>query len=471
MRNLEDLLYPLLTSYKKSPQFIKNVAGGLYSILPEKIVFGNVYNYFRSHIELSDSYSKEDILNYQWSEIEKVLDTAFSSIPFYQSLYAEYGINRNHIQNFNDFEKLPIINKALVRSNIEFMINDKLKKRKLRMNTGGSSGSPLEFFIHKGITRPKERAFLNSFFKSIGYHRKYKTATFRGDTVPGNDLYMYDPIRRNFIFSSYRVTPDNIKRIVFDLNKIGPKYLFGYPSVIYDISRLIEEKNTQQLDLSLKGIILASEKLFDFQIELIEDIFKTKVYSYYGHSERLVLGYKCFKCPNYIIDGLYGYSELVAKNNSSIVSENKLGRIIGTGFHNLVMPLIRYDTNDESCYASTYCDNCQNSNFMVLGDIEGRASDYLVGADGRKISITGIIFGQHLKEFRKISKFQLIQSEPGNVNFNIVSETKLSSKEKLRLKKKIEVASDHTISIEIVYVDDIIKTAGGKFKYLLQNIK
>ena len=150
---------------------------------------------------------------------------------------------------------------------------------------------------------------------------------------------------------------------------------------------------------------------------------------------------------------------------------DKLEQIIGTGFHNLVMPLIRYDTNDESRFASSYCNQCQNSNSMVLGDIEGRTSDYLVGSDGRRISITGIIFGQHLKEFRKISKFQLIQSEPGNVNFNIVSETKLSSKEEFSLKKKIELASDNTVSIDISYVDDIIKTAGGKFKYLIQNIK
>ena len=95
----------------------------------------------------------------------------------------------------------------------------------------------------------------------------------------------------------------------------------------------------------------------------------------------------------------------------------------------------------------------------------------MVGSDGRKISITGIIYGQHLKEFSKIQKFQLIQSEPGNVNFNIVTETKLSSKDKFSLKKKIELASENTISIDIGDVDDIIKTAGVKFKYLIQNIK
>jgi phenylacetate-CoA ligase len=338
------------------------------------------------------------------------------------------------------------------------------------MNTGGSSGSPLEFFIHKGITRPKERAFLNSFYYSIGYNRKQKIATFRGDPVPGSDIYMYDPIRKNFIFSSYRITKENIKKIVNSLNKIKPEFLFGYPSVVYDVSKIIKNNITLQLELSLKGIILASEKLFDFQIELIEDTFNTKVYSYYGHSERLVLAYKCSSCNNYIVDPMYGYAEIVDENNINITEKGKTGKIIGTGFHNLVMPLIRYDTNDESRYASKLCENCQKSNSIIFGDIEGRTSDYIMGYDGRRISITGIIFGQHLKEFNKISKFQLIQSEPGNIDFNIVAEDKLSNKEEAMLKKKIEIASDNTISVNIMYVDDIEKTPTGKFKYLKQNI-
>ena len=69
-----------------------------------------------------------------------------------------------------------------------------------------------------------------------------------------------------------------------------------------------------------------------------------------------------------------------------------------------------------------------------------------------------------------ISKFQLIQSEPGNIDFNIVAEDKLSNKEEAMLKKKIEIASDNTISVKIMYVDDIEKTPTGKFKYLKQNI-
>jgi len=471
MKNLEDYLYPLLNGYKKSPQIIKNIIGGIYSRFPDKIIYGDTYNNFRKIIKNAASFSEKEILEYQWIEIQNVLDVAFTSIPFYQSLYADYGIKQSHIQNFTDFEKLPIINKQEIKENIDFITSSKYKNQKLKMNTGGSTGSPLEFYIHKGITRPKERAFLNSFFYSLGYNRKQISVTFRGDVVPEKKIYMYDPIRKNYIFSSYRITAKNIRRIVYHLNKINPDFIFGYPSVVYDISSLLKSDSSLHLNLSLKGIILLSEKLFDFQIKLIEETFNTNVFCYYGHSERLVLGYKCRHCNNYLIDQMYGYAELVDKNHIPITDTGVKGKIIGSGFHNLVMPLIRYDTNDESSFTRSFCNTCHNSNSMIIGDIVGRTSDYLIGYDGRKISITGIIFGQHLKEFNKISKFQLVQSEPGKIHFNIVAENRLSITEETRLKKKIENASDYTISVKINYVKEIKKSSSGKFKYLKQDIQ
>lgn len=470
MKNLEDLLYPLLNSYKRSPQSFKNVVGGIYSFLPDNVIYGKKYLQFIDIIKSSSSFTDKDYEEYEWEQISNVLDIAFKTIPFYQSLYAEYGINRNQIQNFHDFSMLPIINKQLIKENLKSFTSSKFQNHKLRMNTGGSSGSPLEFFIHKGITRPKERAFLNAYFQSLGYNRNQKSVTFRGDVVPGKDIYMYDPIRNNYIFSSYRITEKNINKILDDLNKIKPDFIFGYPSVVYDLSNLIKAEDRLQLKISLKGIILLSEKLFDFQVKTIEEVFNTKVNCYYGHSERLVLGYKCSNCNNYLMDRLYGYAEIVDKNDQ-IITENKVGRIIGTGFHNFVMPLIRYDTNDMSSYADNKCNCCDSKNLLLFSDVEGRTSDYLIGSDYRKISITGIIFGQHLDVFKQVSKFQLIQYDPGEVNFNIVTNSRLSQKDELSLKRKIESASDNTVLVSINYVDNLEISPSGKFQYLKQYVK
>ncbi|MEI6555018.1 MAG: hypothetical protein WCL70_05490 [Paludibacter sp.] len=472
MKNIEDKLYPLLHAYKKSPQLIKNIIGGLYSTLPKKIMYGNTYLDFVRLIEQSKTFTKEEILNYQWTEIDKVLDIAFQTIPFYQKLYVEYGIKRFQIQNFDDFKNLPIITKSDIKTNSESMVSSIYTNDKLKMNTGGSTGAPLEFYIHKGITRPKEQAFLNMFFSSLGYDRKIKSVTFRGDKINGNTLYMYDPIKNTYIFSSYRISSLTINKIVESLNKIKPQFFFGYPSVIYELAQLIKLNADLRLNFNIKSIILASEKLFDFQISLIESVFNSKVSTYYGHSERLTLAYKCATCDNYLVDPIYGYMELVDTNNEIITDKNRTGRIISTGFNNAVMPLIRYETNDESCLTNEFCEHCNCEKYpLILNGIEGRTSDYIIGDDGRKISITAIIFGQHLTEFKKMSGFQLIQYISGKVDFNILGVNVLTFSEESSLKEKLQNCSDKTIEFEIKYVNELIKTSTGKFKYLIQNIK
>ena len=471
MKNIEDKLYPLLHAYKNSPQFIKNSIGGIYSLLPKKLIYGNTYFDFVKHIEESKSFTKEEVLNYQWCEIEKVLDIAFQTIPFYQKLYAEYGIKRSQIQSFEDFKNLPVISKSDIKNNSDSMVSTIYINDKLKMNTGGSTGTPLEFYIHKGITRPKERAFLDNFFSSLGYDRKEKSATFRGDKINGEALFVYDPIKNTYIFSSYRISHITINKIVENLNKIKPKFLFGYPSVIYELAKLLNQNTNLKLNFNIKSIILASEKLFDFQIDFIESVFNSKVYSFYGHSERLTLAYKCINCSNYLVDPLYGYTELVDKNNKIISDKNITGKIISTGFNNLVMPLIRYDTNDESCLTSDYCEHCNSEKYpFILNGIEGRTSDYIIGVDERKISITAIIFGQHLSEFKKIPEFQLIQNISGKVDFNIVGAKALTLSEENSLKEKLQNSSDNTVTFEIKYVNELIKTPSGKFKYLIQNV-
>lgn len=471
MKNIEDKLYPLLLAYKNSPQLIKDIVGNIYSLLPEKIMYGSTYLDFVNLIEESKQFTKEEMMNYQWRQIEEVLDIAYKAIPFYQKLYAEHDIKRKQIQNFDDFNKLPIISKTDIKSNTDSMLSSIYNKSKLKMNTGGSTGSPLEFYIHKGITRPKEKAFLSIYFSLLGYERKYKAAVFRGDKVFGNNLYMYDPIKNDYIFSSYRINNFTISPIVESLNKIKPICLLGYPSVIYELANLIRINPKLKLDFKIKSIILASEKLFDFQIKLIEEVFHAKVYSYYGHSERLTLAYKCSTCDNYLVDSVYGYIELVDKNNKLIIESNQLGRVISTGFNNFVMPLIRYDTNDESSYANNFCIHCNKySNTTILGGIEGRTGDYIIGSDGRKISITAIIFGQHLSEFKKITSFQLIQNMSGYVDFNIIGDKLLTLSEENNLIKKLGNSSDNTVSFQIKYVNELIKTSSGKFKYLIQNI-
>ena len=43
------------------------------------------------------------------------------------------------------------------------------KRQRLYMTSGGSTGVPVGFYLHRGISRPKEQAFLETLWKRGGY--------------------------------------------------------------------------------------------------------------------------------------------------------------------------------------------------------------------------------------------------------------------------------------------------------------
>ncbi|UCE90398.1 MAG: hypothetical protein JSW10_06200, partial [Pseudomonadota bacterium] len=69
-----------------------------------------------------------------------------------------------------------------------------------------------------------------------------------------------------------------------------PAFLRGYPTFLADIADFIL---TQRIDAKgfVKGVILTSEQVFDWQVKKVEVAFDTKVSLQYGHSEMCFFAY------------------------------------------------------------------------------------------------------------------------------------------------------------------------------------
>ena len=82
--------------------------------------------------------------------------------------------------------------------------------------------------------------------------------------------------------------------------------------------------------------------------------------------------------------------------------------IVTTTYDNFASPLIQYDTED-------IVSDCLY-NKGLLTDIQisgGRCGEYIVDKDGRKLSLTGVIFGNHHKLFDYCSQIQIAQPSEG----------------------------------------------------------
>src|SRR6185436_6763838 len=101
---------------------------------------------------------------------------------------------------------------------------------------------------------------------------------------------------------------------------------------------------------------------------------------WYGHSERAVLAGEGRTSEMFYFWPQYGFVEFGPED------EEGLREVIGTSFHNLVMPLIRYRTGD---FVRLSPANASSEfPWPAALEIAGRAHEFLVSATGRRISLT-----------------------------------------------------------------------------------
>jgi ubiquinone/menaquinone biosynthesis C-methylase UbiE len=143
----------------------------------------------------------------------------------------------------------------------------------------------------------------------------------------------------------------------------------------------------------------------------LQEIFRAPVYHWYGHSERVVIagqgrsGDHLYFCPTY---GFVEFGEPDADG---------LREVIGTSFHNHVMPLIRYRTGDRVRLAEDDAAE-RELPFPEISEVAGRDYEFVVSATGRRISLTAI--NMHDGTFDGTCAVQFAQMAPGVIECRYV---------------------------------------------------
>lgn len=441
--------------YGSSPNFIKKI----YSAIPWEIRMGKEYKKAYSFLEKSLFWSEEKWHEYQTKELKSLLKYCQDNIPFYQKQFLKYNIDTDAKDIWNEFYKLPFLDKKIVTENIdEFIPTSNIKS--YSATTGGTTGKPMQIYYDKD-SFAKEWAYKIFFWhKAIGYKPTDKKATFRG--VSSKDkFFVENPIYNEIRFSPFNMEGDAMEIIVSKLLDYSPKYIHGYPSAIEQLANYFEKHNLRLMDL--KGVMLISENIYEPQRKKIENVFGCNIYSFYGHSERLLFASMLDDLDVYYSHPAYGITELIDDTDKPITAYGKLGELVGTGFINKAMPLLRFKTGDYSSWS----DKSSEVNMPKLDGVKGRwAQEYLIGKRGKKISMTAL--NMHSEVYSKIKQMQYVQTQRGYVTLKIVKENSfLQNDEQTILKEHMEKLGEE-FALNFSYVDALEKTPAGKTKYLIQ---
>lgn len=375
----------------------------------------------------------------------KIFRKAYTKSSFYHKLYTEAGIKLEDIKCLGDISKLPVVTKDMILHQSDALITTS-KWKLLKNRTSGTTGTPLTVFEDwKSIW--KEQAYFYCYRKRCGYIYGQPLVSLRGN-LGKKDTMMYVHISNTLYLSSYNINEQTVGAYYKGIEKRSPQAIEGYPSSLYNLALLLKDK---ELYCNIPVCFTSSENLLDFQRQLIEERFQTKIFDHYGTTERTIRISESIKHDGYFEDP--GYS----------INEYLKDRVVSTSLINSAFPLIRYQSSDVVILKENTKDER-----VSIDRIQGRSGNCIKGKDGsiyNNAALTFILTYSH-----NIRYAQFIQKKNGKVLLNIVPEAVFSSQNLDELKQMIDLKiglSNLELEINLIKEQDLIYTTRNKYSYII----
>jgi phenylacetate-CoA ligase len=176
----------------------------------------------------------------------------------------------------------------------------------------------------------------------------------------------------------------------------------------------------------------------------------------------VVLAAEGCKSELYYFWPTYGFVEFGPPN------EEGLCEVIGTSFHNLAMPLIRYRTGDYVRLADPRTDGELEFPWPAAAAVDGREQEFLVSGNGRHISLTAL--NMHDAIFDDLYAVQFYQDAGGRAEFRYVPGPNFSATRLPQIEAGLRRKLGDDFQIELRPMREVEKTERGKHRWLVSTL-
>lgn len=423
----------------------------------------NTFFHWYRFLQKSQYFSVEKRESYQIKKVRELIQHAYRNVPYYHMLFKEYDLKPEEIKTLSDLRKIPILTRSIVQKNVDLLKSMNYPPAAFeRTVTGGTTGSPLEFYVEKARWLGIHFAFNKIYMNQATYRWSDKVVSFTGCSKKS----VYHPFYRTLELSSFHTSQEDLAYYYQQINKFKPRFITAYPSIITLFSQYINQQS-KQLSSPLKAVFLHGETLFDWQRTLLEQTYNCLVFDQYGHREQCVLAATCKKSNQYHIFSEYGIVEVLNPTGEPVSKPGEKGEIVATSLHNMVFPFIRYRTGDIGILGEQNC-SCGQV-YPMLQKLLGRTQEFLISKNLDKIPATGLYHiiaerSHHVKEC------QLYQDTEGEIIIYLVKTDGFSSVDEKHILQGFSKRFDDSFSFQVQYVDEISRTKQGKYRYVVQKI-
>lgn len=374
------------------------------------------WRYLRE-FERSQYLPPEQLRQLQWQRLQKLLAHAYARCPFYREHFDGAGLSPGDLRSLEDLAALPLLEKSDIQQHRDRLLAADWPKEDLIPNqTGGSTGSPLSFFMSQDRLRSRNAATVRH-NRWAGWDVGDKAALLWGaprDRPPNRwRAWLRNALLdRQLFLDTGHFTEARLLAYHEALQRFRPKVMLAYAQAAALFARFLKARGLMPYQPS--AVVTSAEVLEAADRAVIEEVFGCRVFNRYGCREVSVIASECAQHDglHVMAEGLY--VEIVQDGKPARPGE--LGSIVVTDLLNYAMPLIRYRIGDLGAWAEGPC-QCGRG-LPRLQSIAGRVTDFLVGADGRLVS--GAFLSLYLIGQRpSLGQVQIVQELAGQVCFRI----------------------------------------------------
>lgn len=429
-----------------------------YGMVLHRRRYGAEHRRWLARLLKSQWLSGEVVRSQQLQALRRVVDDAFVHVPYYREAYARAGYQVGALQKTEDLSALPIVDKEEVRRDPRAFISERFPARALyEGHTSGTSGKPLLTYKTRSCYQ-RNWAFqerVRSWF-DIRFRAPRVTLNARPVVPPQQHeppFWRQDLFTANWHFSVFHLSAANLPAYVSAMAAIAPVEIHGYPSAIVEVARAAIELGESRI--RPRAVVTSSETLLDTQRELMERAFGCAVRDQYGCAENVVWVSQC-AAGTYHSHPEYGYLETVEDGKPVL---DRAGEVLGTGFINPAMPLIRYRLGDTMVVSSQESCVCGRS-FPVVTQLVGRTDDVLYSPDGKPLGRLDPLF----KGLESIVEGQFVQDETDHLTVRLVASGP-AERDVADLGGRIRDAFGPSMRVTMEFTDSIPRTEAGKFRF------
>lgn len=453
--------------YNSFPIYLQNIAVSAYGYFWKKRRFGGVFEENLIKCKEREKFTLFEWEEYKLLKLKNILLHSFDNVPFYKNAFKDHNITRNFINEMtlNDLNVFPFLEKRNLRElGTSSLLSDKLEKKGKYFSSSGSTGTPTKILMSYSMHQRWSACFEARIRNWAGVTNKSSRGMIGGRRVVTDanakpPFYRYNFIEKQVYFSAYHISLKTVFNYVDAMQKYNIDYMTGYAVSNYLLALFIKQKKLKAP--KLKAVITSSEKLTPEMREVMEEVYKCKIFDSWSGVEACALVSECEYGSLHISEDV-GIIEILDENGRE-VADGEIGEVVCTGLLNFDQPLIRYRIGDRMTKGSGVC-QC-GRNMPLIKEIEGRLEDVVTGPDGRKM----VRFHSLFINIDKIERAQVIQHKIDEIEIIIQNEKILNDIEIQAIKNKL-ISQIGNVKVTINQQQYIVQSANGKYKAVISKI-